>query len=162
VVSLTAGLGEHERGRASSGWWLRSRREKLTAPHPTQLWLLARLAAALARSSCSCAWSAFFKGQPQLAQNQPHPSHTQVHLLSLFQLRAQFLQCHMRLSRDLLSDPLLHARRDPAHGSVPPYWRIHLPGARPRAEIFFAQPISSSVPSPSSQAGKNFRHRPFQ
>jgi hypothetical protein len=158
VVSLTAGLGEHERGRASSEWWLRSRREKLTAPHPTQLWLLARLAAALARSSCSCAWSAFFKGQPQLAQNQPHPSHTQVHLLSLFQLRAQFLQCHMRLSRDLLSDPLLHARRDPAHGSVPPYWRIHLPGARPRAEIFFAQPkltrncsaISSSVPSPSS------------
>ena len=78
------------------------------------------------RQTCRVRWLAlplvrvepFFKGQPQLAQSQPNPSHTQVHLLSLFQLLVQFLHCHVRLSTDLLSDPLLLVRRDPAHRSV--------------------------------------------
>src|SRR5262249_27216685 len=105
------------RSDVSFEWRLRSRQEKLTASHPPALWLLARLAAAAAllRYLAPARGALFFKWQPQLTQSQPHPSHTQAHLLGLFQLLAQFLQLHTRLLAVLPADPLLDGGRDSAH-----------------------------------------------
>src|SRR5262249_55993291 len=58
-------------------------------------------------------------------------------MLSLFQSLAQLPQGHIRLHADLLSNPLLHRRGNPAHRPMPPHRSIHLSGTRPAGGNLF-------------------------
>src|SRR6516165_4987707 len=133
VASFTVGPVEHDRSGGSSASWLHSRREKPTARHRIALWLLARLGGGAARlpDLALVRGALFFKWQSQLPQRQPHPPHTQSHMLGLFQLIAQFLERAVGLSANLPADPLLHFRGNPAYRSVPPDWSLYFSGASP-------------------------------